>query len=544
MLEQWSQRIALSAFLSSAIFVALHSPSSVEGAEPAAGTLNLVLRDRVPSPMDTGLFQLRGRPQHWEAKKTAVIICDMWDLHHCKRAVDRVQEMAPRMNEVVARAREKGVLIIHAPSSCMAPYENTPMRQRAKSAPKAKNLPMDIGTWCRHIPSEDKGRYPIDQTQGGEDDEKEEHAQWAAKLTALGRNPRAPWKSQYDVLKMDERDAVSDSGVEIWNLLEERGIDNVILMGVHTNMCVLGRPFGLRQMAKNGKNVVLMRDMTDTMYDPAKWPQVSHFRGTDLIVEHIEKYVCPTVTSNQVLGGEPFRFAGDVRPLVVLAISEDEYKTKETLPAFVRDVVQDRLGVDTKILIGDPKDPNVLPGLAEALAKADLLLVSMRRRALPEKDLEAVRRFLAAGKPVVGIRTASHAFDAKGKLTEGQAVWPKFDPEVLGGSYTGHHPAGPKTAVKAAAEAEKHPILSGIQTPFTGHGSLYKVSPLAASTTPLLTGSIPNQSPEPVAWVNRYGKAKVFYTSLGHWEDFQEASFRQLLSNAILWGLEKPIPAP
>ena len=63
-------------------------------------------------------------------------------------------------------------------------------------------------------------------------------------------------------------DAISDSGVEIWNLLEQRGIDNVILLGVHANMCVLGRPFGLRQMAKNGKNAVLMRDMTDTMYNP------------------------------------------------------------------------------------------------------------------------------------------------------------------------------------------------------------------------------------------------------------------------------------
>jgi hypothetical protein len=155
-------------------------------------------------------------------------------------------------------------------------------------------------------------RYPIDQTDGGEDDEAAEHAAWVAKLTALARNPKSPWKSQIDVLRMDERDAVSDSGVEIWNLLEERGIDNVILMGVHTNMCVLGRPFGLRQMAKNGRHVVLMRDMTDTMYNPAAWPHVSHFRGTDLIVEHIEKFVCPTVTSDQVLGGKPFRFKNDV----------------------------------------------------------------------------------------------------------------------------------------------------------------------------------------------------------------------------------------
>jgi hypothetical protein len=76
-------------------------------------------------------------------------------------------------------------------------------------------------------------------------------------------------------------------------------------------MCVLGRPFGLRQMAKNGRDVVLMRDMTDTMYNPARSPHVSHFAGTELMVEHVEKYVCPTITSDQVLGGAPFRFKGD-----------------------------------------------------------------------------------------------------------------------------------------------------------------------------------------------------------------------------------------
>ena len=129
----------------------------------------------------------------------------------------------------------------------------------------------------------------------------------------MGRNPKAPWKSQHAGLTIRDSDAISDSGVEIWNLLESRKINNVILLGVHTNMCVLGRPFGLRQMAKNGKNVVLMRDMTDTMYNPQKAPYVSHFKGTELIVEHIEKYVCPTITSDQIVGGKPFRFKGDVK---------------------------------------------------------------------------------------------------------------------------------------------------------------------------------------------------------------------------------------
>src|SRR5262249_31170080 len=130
-------------------------------------------------------------------------------------------------------------------------------------------------------------------------------------LADMGRNPKAPWKSQHAGLKIHDTDAISDSGVEIWNLLEERGISNVILVGVHTNMCVLGRPFGLRQMAKNGKNVVLMRDLTDTMYNPKSWPHVTHFRGTELIIEYIEKCVCPTITSDQLIGGQPFRFSSD-----------------------------------------------------------------------------------------------------------------------------------------------------------------------------------------------------------------------------------------
>ena len=125
------------------------------------------------------------------------------------------------------------------------------------------------------------------------------------------------------MLRIDQsKDAISDSGVEIWNLLEARNIDNVILMGVHLNMCVSGRPFGLRQMAKNGRHVVLMRDMTDTMYNPARWPFVSHTRGTELFIQHVEKRICPTITSDQMIGGQPFAFsaatAGKKRLQIIL----------------------------------------------------------------------------------------------------------------------------------------------------------------------------------------------------------------------------------
>lgn len=241
--------------------------------------------------------------ESWLPSRSAIIVCDMWDLHHCKNAVIREGEMAPRMNEVLEKARAAGVLIIHAPSSCMAAYEGTPARERATSAPPAARLPNQIADWCKQIPAEESAVYPIDQSDGGEDDDPAEHAAWAKELEGKGLNPRAPWTKQIDVLRIDQkRDAISDSGVEIWNLLESREIDNVILMGVHVNMCVAGRPFGLRQMAKNGKNVVLMRDLTDAMYNPLRWPFVSHRRGTELFIEYIEKRICPTITSDQILG--------------------------------------------------------------------------------------------------------------------------------------------------------------------------------------------------------------------------------------------------
>ena len=378
----------------------------------------------------------------------------MWDSHHCLNAVRRCVEIAPRMNEVLEKAREQGVLIIHAPSSCMEPYKDHPGRKLAKSAPKAANLPADIGQWCKLIPSEEKGIYPIDQTDGGEDDDLAEHQIWQDKLAALGRNPKSPWKvgnrrCSRSTTKTRSATTASRSGT----CSKSRGINNVILLGVHTNMCVLGRPFGLRQMAKNGKNVVLMRDMTDTMYDPRSGRTSTTSPARDLIVEHIEKFVCPTITSVDFLGGEPFRFSRDRRNVTML-IGDDEYKTEVTLPAFVKSDLEP-LGFDVTIVHADSQDKNSFPGMADAIRKADVVLVSARRRLPPKADLDALREHIAAGKPVVGIRTACHAWclrtekDRPPRL-RAAAFGPSSIPEVFGGHYTNHLRRGAKTAVSVA----------------------------------------------------------------------------------------------
>lgn len=520
------------------VLVGLATP--VAALEPE-GAIASRLRSRVEVPQ--GGYTVVEKAVAWEPKETAIIVCDMWDLHHCLNAVRRGEEMAPRMDEVLKAARARGAVIVHAPSSCTETYKDHPARKHALATPRAKELPRDIGEWCRQIPSEEKGTYPIDQTDGGEDDDPAEHAAWAAKLAAMGRDPRAPWKSQTKLLTIADSDYISDSGEEIWSILEDRKVKNVVLMGVHLNMCVLGRPFGLRQMAKNGRNVALVRDMTDTMYNPERAPYVSHFAGTDLMVEHVEKFVCPTFTSDQLIGGTPFRFKGDRRPHVVFVVAEDEYKTELTLPIFASaHLVKD---YHVSFALGDEKQRDEIPGL-NALSAADVAVISVRRRVLPKEQLDAIRRFVADGKGLVGLRTASHAFAPRsgGTVPAGHDAWAAFDAEVLGGNYHGHYHEGPPVAVSAAPGGESNPILSGVDPKkLVGHGSLYKVSPLAKSATPLLIGSIPDQPAEPIAWTNMPGsKGRVFYSSLGQVDDFTLPDFNRLLRNAIAWVAESRKP--
>lgn len=239
-------------------------------------------------------------------------------------------------------------------------------------------------------------------------------------------------------------------------------------------------------------------------------------------------------------------------PHVVLLIGEDEYQTEKTLPAFADDELANR-GVRLTTIYSDANDPNVFPGL-EALDKADLLIVSVRRRTPPAEQLQRIRKYIEKGKPVVGIRTASHAFSLRGNQPPpaGHAAWPEFDAQVLGGHYTNHHPAPTETArtlVWVKEDAKTHPVLAGLPpTEWSVGSSLYKTRPLAKSTKVLLMGRFEGaetdigREAEPVAWTNtHYRGGRVFYTSLGHPDDFKIAPFRQMLLNGIFWALDRPV---
>lgn len=247
------------------------------------GTLRLTVRDR-PS----------GQPNisqiDWKVAETAIVVIDMWDDIYCKQSAQRIGVLAPKMNVVLSAAREHGVQIIHAPSGTVDLYADTPFRKRMQQAKPAKP-PFDISGWCNRDEKREP-ELPLDVSKSPCDD---------PVPSAMVRK----YTREHPALDISGYDGVSDSGPEIYNFFVQEGIKNVVVMGVHTNMCILGRPFGIRQLVKLGFNVVLVRDLTDAMYDPREKPFVSHARGTELIVEHIERHWCPSILGEDLTKVRP-----------------------------------------------------------------------------------------------------------------------------------------------------------------------------------------------------------------------------------------------
>jgi nicotinamidase-related amidase len=223
---------------------------------------------------------------NWAPHETAVIICDMWDTHWCKRASERCSLLALQLEGFASAVRERGTLVVHAPSDTMSFYAGMPQRERARQVKRVKPpLPIRM----RSIDPDREGPLPIVDSDGGCDDD-----------LPRPHFSSAPWTRQHPAIAIAPQDIISDDGKEIYSILVRSGIKNIFMTGVHTNKCVLARPFGIRQMVLLGINVVLVRDLTDSLYNPSMPPMVSHQEGTRLIVEHIEKYWCPSITCADV----------------------------------------------------------------------------------------------------------------------------------------------------------------------------------------------------------------------------------------------------
>ena len=222
----------------------------------------------------------------------------------------------------------------------------------------------------------------------------------------------------------------------------------------------------------------------------------------------------------------------------------DNYEAARTIPRFAEDL-QERRGHQCTVIQGVlPLEKLHFPGL-EALEASDLLVVFFRRSALSSEQLGIIRRHLAAGKPLVGIRTANHAFSLKTEPAAGHEKWWDFVPEVLGCENRGYGKTEDGVAVKAVPEQARHPILEGVE-PLAWHsqGPLYLVKPLVDDkSTVLLLGSGPKSADEPIAWTRLAGKSRVFSTSLGYPTDFELPQYKRLLQNGIEWALGR-LPEP
>jgi len=249
------------------------------GIRETSKVLDFNLRTRVETFKGSGIWDEVMIRKSFTTGQTSALICDMWDKHWCRGATERVAAMAPVMNSVIEVARNNGVQIIHSPSETMSFYIDTPYRQRIVDMPCVVTpKPLEIST----PPS-----LPIDDSDGGCD---------------TGEKPWfKAWTRQHPAIKIMGDDVISDDGIQIYNFIRQRGIGNLIMMGVHTNMCVMNRSFGIKQMTMWGIRCILVRDLTDSMYNPERFPHVGHEIGTNLVIEYIEKYWCPTITSEDLM---------------------------------------------------------------------------------------------------------------------------------------------------------------------------------------------------------------------------------------------------
>jgi nicotinamidase-related amidase len=215
----------------------------------------------------------------WSPDETAIVICDMWDDHWSRGAAERVVAMIPRMNRVLGAARAADIQIVHAPSETMDFYVAAPARQRMQALELVEPPPEQ---------EHPDPQMPFDATENNSD---------------TGEKPWSRvWTRQHPALKIDQaRDWISDDGREVYSLFQHRGIRHMLLMGVHTNFCILKRSFAIKQMVRWGVEVALVRDLTDAMYNPACPPYVSHHQGTQLVVGYIEKFWCPTTDSQNLM---------------------------------------------------------------------------------------------------------------------------------------------------------------------------------------------------------------------------------------------------
>lgn len=261
---------------------------------------------------------------------------------------------------------------------------------------------------------------------------------------------------------------------------------------------------------------------------------------------------------------------------IVLISGDEEYRSEEALPQLGK-ILAARHGFRCRVVFAidpetgtiDPNNRRNIPGL-DALAEADLMIIATRFRELPDEQMAHIDRYLKSGRPVIGMRTATHAFNYKEGDTYAAYAWNNseggFGRQILGETWIAHHGTHGKESTRGiiAPGAESHPIVRGI-TPGSiwGPTDVYRVRlPLPKNCKPIVLGQVldgmtpdaaPVQGPKndplmPIAWTRTFDQAdkpcRVFTTTMGSADDLLSEGTRRMLVNAVYWtlGMESQIP--
>ncbi len=249
---------------------------------------------------------------------------------------------------------------------------------------------------------------------------------------------------------------------------------------------------------------------------------------------------------------------------VVFVVADQEYRSEESMPVFAK-MLEAHHGFRCTVLMpANPKISDNLPGL-EALDNADLMVLFLRFQELPDAQMKHIIDYTNSGRPIVALRTSTHAFNYQKNPASPYARYSfrsrefegGYGRQVLGETWVGHYGAHQKESTRGipAPGMERHPILRGVREVW-GPSDVYAITTLTGDAKPVLLGEVlsgmeptsppnPNKKPVPVAWIKTYNRARVFTTTMGHAGDFLNEGFRRMLVNACCWalGMESKIPA-
>ena len=236
-------------------------------ASRATRGLSLDLQTRDPN---TGAIITK--TEEIDPKRVGVIAVDVWNFHWCKTATMRVDAFVPRMNKALDAARALGMTVMLCPSDVVDNYVGYPQRQKIFTLPNV-TVPNVLDVTC-----------PAPPDAGG---------------CACGRERCAVnygWDGMHPALQLGPDDWMPDTQAEVYAICQQYGLTHLIYVGFHTQVCLLGKPIGLKAMKSAGLKCILARDMTDAHpgYDPAR--DFTPDLNTAQVVEHFEKYLSPTIS--------------------------------------------------------------------------------------------------------------------------------------------------------------------------------------------------------------------------------------------------------